>query len=85
MWIMTQTKNNLVNTSQIINIWADRRTCAVRASAVKNNEVSSITLGIYDTYDICLGVLNELYNDLSDEKIEVMIMPLGGDAQNEEY
>ncbi len=80
---MTQTKNNLVNTSQIINIWADRKTCSVKATTVKNSEFAIIPLGSYATYDICLEVLNELYIDLSNEKIEGVRMPLGGDVQNE--
>ena len=83
MWIMTQTKNNLVNTSQIVNIWADRKTCSVKATAIKSGEVSSLTLGSYATYDICLEVLNELYIDLSYGKIGGIRMPLGGDVQNE--
>ena len=77
---MTQTKNQLVNTDQIVNIWADRKTCTVRATTVKNNEVSAITLGSYATYDVCLGVLEKLYLDLGDGETAVVKMPLGGEV-----
>ncbi len=62
MWIMTQNKQRIINSDQIVDIFVNKAGDTIYAETVLDRDY--FVLGEYDSRDLCLGFLDIYLNFL---------------------
>lgn len=77
MWIVTQNKQRIVNSDQIIDIFIDKTGTKIMAETTRDGDF--FTLGEYRDRDTCLTVISQILDNMRYTLCKFE-MPLGGNV-----
>lgn len=80
MWIQTQSRQQIINSDRVINIFIDKSGTKIMANTTRE-DAFSFTLGEYKDRDTCLKVLEHLSVGIS-SNLPGIPMPLGGEVED---
>lgn len=80
MWIQTQSKQQIINSDRVINIFIDKSGTKIMANTTREDAFSFI-LGEYKDRDTCLKVLEHISVGMSSNLLGIP-MPLGGEVED---
>ena len=83
MWIQTQSKQQIINSDRVINIFIDKTGTKIMANTTREDAFSFI-LGEYKDRDTCLKVLEHISVGMSSNLIGIP-MPFGGEIEIEDW
>lgn len=80
MWIKSQTKNMIVNSEQMIDIFIDKSGNRIMCETTRDGDF--YVLGEYKDRDTCLKILDALISVIGHDECVYINMPLGGEVDS---
>ena len=80
MWIQTQSRQQIINSDRVINIFIDKTGTKIMANTTREDAFSFV-LGEYKDRETCLKVLEHITIGM-DNNLPGIPMPLGGEVDD---
>ena len=80
MWIQTQSRQQIINSDRVINIFIDKSGTKIMANTTREDAFSFV-LGEYKDRETCLKVLEHITIGM-DNNLPGIPMPLGGEVDD---
>lgn len=77
MWVMTQTKQRIINSGEIIDIFIDKTGTKIYAETTRDGDF--FELGTYENRDTCMKIVEHIFVMGFGMDLPLITMPYGGE------